>query len=204
MWTTSAAKCQVKPCDTIIGTHKVHRRFTRSACQRRSVRGVMSRWCRRCRGSNRASAERIARSAHDGRGVATWRRSTASYAVTPKSLCPSTPVTERTARSTRTHARRSSTAAAEPSCDPAGAEPPTTAKAQIKLCDTIFGTHRVSCEHVIPAHNLWPGFRHPHATPGRTKRDFAPGSIIRIWNDCKIKFHAATQIIYSCRLFIFI
>jgi putative transposase len=46
-------------------------------------------------------------------------------------------------RSRRTYARRSSTTAAEPSRDPARAEPPTTAKAQIKRCDTIFGTHTI-------------------------------------------------------------
>ncbi|WP_275415323.1 MarR family winged helix-turn-helix transcriptional regulator [Planotetraspora silvatica] len=48
----------------------------------------------------------------------------------------------RAARSSRTPARRSSTAAAEPSRDPAGAELLSTAKPQIKPCDTIFGTHR--------------------------------------------------------------
>jgi hypothetical protein len=52
-------------------TATVQRRLTRSACQRRSVRGVTNRWCRRCRGSSRASAERIARSAHDGWGAET-------------------------------------------------------------------------------------------------------------------------------------
>ena len=53
------------------------------------------------------------------------------------------PVIGRVARSSRISVKRSSTAAAEPSCDPAGAEPSSTAKPQIKPCDTIFGTHRI-------------------------------------------------------------
>jgi hypothetical protein len=50
-------------------------------------------------------------------------------------------VIERAARSSRTPARRSSTAAVKPSHDPARAEPLSAAEPQIKPCDTIFGTH---------------------------------------------------------------
>jgi hypothetical protein len=57
---------------------QVQRRFTRSAGQRSTVPGVTNKLIRRDRGSNRASAAITARSAHDGRGLATWRRNTAS------------------------------------------------------------------------------------------------------------------------------
>jgi hypothetical protein len=58
---------------------QVHRRCTRCVCQRSRVRGVTNIWCRRRRGVRRASADRIARSAHDARGVAACRRRTESW-----------------------------------------------------------------------------------------------------------------------------
>jgi hypothetical protein len=42
-----------------------------------------------------------------------------------------------------------------PSCDPAGAEPPTTAKPQIRPCDTIFGTHTMNL--ALSVHGFWAG-----------------------------------------------
>src|SRR4051812_38760323 len=47
----------------------------------------------------------------------------------------------RAGRSSRTSARRSGTTAAEPSRDPAEAEPPSAAKRQFIPCDAIIGTH---------------------------------------------------------------
>jgi hypothetical protein len=53
-------------------------RLTRSECQRSSVPGVTNRRRRRFLGSSRASAAITARSAHEGCGRATCRRSTAT------------------------------------------------------------------------------------------------------------------------------
>ncbi|WP_285776492.1 N-6 DNA methylase [Microtetraspora sp. NBRC 13810] len=56
----------------------VQRRRTRSACQRSSVPGVTNNRRRPAGESSRASALITAQSAHDGRGLATCRRNTAS------------------------------------------------------------------------------------------------------------------------------
>jgi len=58
---------------------RVQRCFTRSACQRSSVPGVTSMPNRRAFGRSPASAATTVRSAHDRRGRATCRRSTASW-----------------------------------------------------------------------------------------------------------------------------
>jgi hypothetical protein len=57
----------------------VHRRLTKSACQRRSVPGVTNTIWRRAWGSSRANALRKARSAQDGRGRQTCRRKTFTW-----------------------------------------------------------------------------------------------------------------------------
>jgi len=59
------------------GFGKVHFLVMRRRCQASSVAGVTSRWRRSSRGSSRASADRIARSGHAGRGRVIWRRRTA-------------------------------------------------------------------------------------------------------------------------------
>jgi len=56
----------------------VHFLQTSRRCQASRVAGVTIRCARSSRGSRRASAESTTRSGHDGRGLPTWRRSTAT------------------------------------------------------------------------------------------------------------------------------
>src|SRR4030088_1032274 len=48
----------------------------RRRCHASNVPGVTMRWWRSSRGSSRASADKTARSGHEGRGLPTWRRRT--------------------------------------------------------------------------------------------------------------------------------
>src|SRR4051812_5355166 len=92
----------------------------------------------------------------------------------------STLVIGRAAQSSRTPVRRSSTTTAEPSWDPAGAEPPTTAKHQIRPCDTIFGTHRLWVNPALSAlrlaqRSVAPGSDDLQSARGRADRSWAHG-----------------------------
>jgi hypothetical protein len=108
----------------------VQRRFTRSRCHRKMVAGVTMRFRRQMGDSNRVSAANTARSAHDSRGLRTWRRNTATSCRSTRistsfdrELRASSPSQDMTCRKIRYNSRTATTgdhARPPPSSDAGG------------------------------------------------------------------------------------
>ena len=106
------------------------------------VGGVTMRCSRQARDSNRASAANTARSAHDSRGLLTWRRnpatswrSTRISAFFDCALRASSPSQAMTCRKIRYNSRTATT--------DDHARPPPFSDPQVTAVDGQFGTHKV-------------------------------------------------------------